>query len=238
MGIFPGTGKTSPKLLRDTVCKERSPRQASRWGWGSRQDRFALLYLGFVMLMGLQRHACSRRNQLTAPVDVFLIRLFTLHGGRPTARHGTESQFWSVARGPQPPQLSVPLSTPRTQKAGGLWAAQPVPSSFQPPAQPLSPGCGCPVPSLCKGTCPGEVSHLGTGRLLCGQHQGLQNVSCRAEALLSSLLVCFQQRGGPRKGKGNSSLPGPEPDEFCLVWALGIEVFPAVPGCNWETSKK
>lgn len=31
------------------------------------------------MLMGLQQRACSHRNQLPAPVDVFLIRLFTLH---------------------------------------------------------------------------------------------------------------------------------------------------------------
>lgn len=66
------------------------------------------------MLMGLQRHACSRRNQLTAPVDVFLIRLVTLHGGRLTAGHGIRAQFGSVARGPRAPQLSVPLSTPHT----------------------------------------------------------------------------------------------------------------------------
>ena len=52
------------------------------------------------MLMGLQRHACSRHNQLTAPVDVFLIRLVTLHGGRLTVGHGIGAQFWSVARGP------------------------------------------------------------------------------------------------------------------------------------------
>lgn len=66
------------------------------------------------MLMGLQRHACSRRNQLAAPVDVFLIRLVTLHRGKPTAGHWIGAQFGSVARASQPPQLSVPLSTPRT----------------------------------------------------------------------------------------------------------------------------
>ena len=112
-GIFPGTGETSPEPLRGAARKERSPRQASRWGRGSRRDRFALLYLGFVTLTGLQRHACSRRNQLPAPVAVFLGRLVTLHGGRPTAGHGTGTRFGWVARGPQPPRLSLPLGTPR-----------------------------------------------------------------------------------------------------------------------------
>lgn len=82
------------------MCKERSPRQASRWGRGSRQDRFALLYLGFVMLMGLQRHACSRRNQLAAPVDVFLIRLVTLHGGEADCGTWDRGSVWVSGKRP------------------------------------------------------------------------------------------------------------------------------------------
>lgn len=65
------------------------------------------------MLMGLPQHACSRRNQLTAPLDVFPARLFTLLTRRLTAGHGTRAEFWSVAR-PKNPALSVPLSIPCT----------------------------------------------------------------------------------------------------------------------------
>ena len=106
-----------------------------------------------------------------------------------------------------------------------------MPSALQPPALPL--GCGCSIPGLCKGTCPREVPTLGTGRLSCGQHQGLQNVSRRD---LSSFV--FSEEGGPREGEGNSSLPCPQPAGCCLVWALGTQVLPAVPGSSQETSKK
>lgn len=67
-----------PEQFREPECREQSPRCASHRA-GSRRDRFVLLSLGRVMLMGLQQRACSRSNQLPAPVDVFLIRLFTLH---------------------------------------------------------------------------------------------------------------------------------------------------------------
>lgn len=101
------------------------------------------------MLMGLQRHACSHRNQLAAPVDVFLIRLVTLHGGRPTAGHGIGAQFRSVARGPGPPHPgsacpSAPC-VPHKQELCGLHSLSHPPSS--PSASLL--GCSGPVPSLC-----------------------------------------------------------------------------------------
>lgn len=118
--------------------KEQSPWQTSRWGWGSRQDRFALLYLGFVMLMGLPQHACSRRNQLTAPLDVFPARLFTLLPRRLTAGHGTRAEFWSVARNPQNPHSACPSASPLPHKQACRMHSS-VPPSFQPPAQSLPP---------------------------------------------------------------------------------------------------
>lgn len=98
------------------------------------------------MLMGLQQRACSRCNQLPAPVDVFLIRLFTLH------RVGW---LQVVALGPSLGQWQEKLSTLCTPSAGDPCSAQPMAPTFQPPAQALSPCSSCgSVPSLLKGTSP------------------------------------------------------------------------------------
>lgn len=132
------------------------------------------------MLMGLQQHACSRRNQLPAPVDVFLIRLLTLHraGWLQDMALGLSLGQWQETLD-TPAQALCTLCTP---SARDPCTAQPVPPTFQPPAQALSPVSlrGCP--------------HPGERQVLCGQHQGLQNVSFRVEASHSPLLVCFQRR--------------------------------------------
>lgn len=198
--------------------KEQSPWQTSRWGWGSRQDRFALLYLGFVMLMGLPQHACSRRNQLTAPLDVFPARLFTLLPKRLTAGHGTRAEFWSVARNPQNPHSACPSASPLPHKQACRMHSS-VPPSFQPPAQslpPCSPQLWMSRPQSPYGTCPGGICTLwgaqGGGRCWAGSHMGVQTASCGVEASLSPP-CCFQCRGTQ---KGNRrQLPG----WFCLVWA-------------------
>lgn len=74
--------------------------------------------------------------------------------------------------------------------------------------------CATHLPTLCLPALPVALSpvslrghpHPGDRQGLCGHHQGLQNVSCRVEASHSPLLVCCQQRGGSRKGKGHRSL--------------------------------
>lgn len=101
------------------------------------------------MLMGLQQRACSRCNQLPAPVDVFLIRLFTLHraGWLQVMALGPSLGQWQ--------ETLEALSTLCTSSARDPCTAQPMPSTFQPPAQALSPcpACGS-VLSLLKGTSP------------------------------------------------------------------------------------
>lgn len=94
------------------------------------------------MLMGLQWHACSGRNQLTAPVDVFLIRLVTLHGGSLTT--GSGLKFWSVARGPRPPQHSM---NPTSRGSVGCTACATVlPACSPTSASPLCSAVPSPVP--------------------------------------------------------------------------------------------
>lgn len=50
------------------------------------------------MLMGLPQRVRSRSNQLTAPVDVFPLRLLTLLTGRLTAGMGAGLNFGSQRR--------------------------------------------------------------------------------------------------------------------------------------------
>lgn len=165
-------------------------------GLGSRQDRFVLLYLGFVMLMGLQRRACSCCNQLAAPVDVLLIRLFTLHRG---------ARLWDMRLGLSldqlqealaPPGLTVPL-IPHKQEAGVCTDCA---ITFQPPAQPLPLRSVPVVPShsLLRG-CP----HPRDRQDLVWAAPGLENVSCRMKASSSHLsLPIFSKEEEPERGKG------------------------------------
>lgn len=140
------------------------------------------------MLMGLQQRACSRRNQLPAPVDVFLIRLLTLH------RAGwLQDMALGLSLGQRQETLNPPaqgLCTLCTPSARDPCTAQPVPPTFQLPAQALSPCSACAsVPNLLKGT----SSPWGQAGAVWAA-PGLAKCILQVEASHSPLPVCFQRR--------------------------------------------
>lgn len=139
---------------------------------------------------------------------------------------GIRAPVGSVGRGPWPPGLSVPLSTPvlHEQGAGGCTACATHP---QPPALATWLGCSCPIPR--------RGPHAGTGTFsLVWAAPGLAKCVLRG-GLPHSSPCLFSAKRGAREGSGSSSRTCPEPDRFCPGWALGI---PILPGCKWETSKK
>lgn len=108
---------------------------------------------------------------------------------------GQWPQFGSV----KPSTPSAPF-VPRQQRIHALHSLCHSPSNPQPRlCLPALPVALSPVSSR-------GHPHPGDRQVLCGQHQGLQNVSCRVEASHSPLLVCFQQEEKAERGKAIRSL--------------------------------
>lgn len=145
----------------------------------------------------MRAHAViSSLLQLTAPNQA----VHLAQGGL-AAGHGMEAQFGSVASVWVSETLD-PLSTLCTPSAEDPCTAQPVPLTFQPSAQALSPRSACgSVPSLLKGTSPpwGQAGAVWAA-------PGLAKCVLQGGGIPLTSPCLFSARGEGRKGKGHRSL--------------------------------
>lgn len=102
------------------------------------------------MLMGLPQRVCSRSYQLTAPVDVFPLRLLTLLTGRLTAGMGPGLNFGPQRRREvlKPPSIShAPW-----EQVGCTAVCHPPPGPLPGLCLPAKLSCSCTIPSPCTAT--------------------------------------------------------------------------------------